>query len=194
MQKISTKDLLSLENYSQEREKIRKNLIEIKKDRKIQIGGNVTLLFENNATIKYQIQEMLRVEKIFEEDGIKEELAAYNPLIPDGNNLKATMLIEFPDAVERKEKLSYLIGIEDKVWLQIGENERIFGIADEDLESSDEEKTSAVHFLRFELSNLMIKDLKSKVTLFAGISHPNYNVRTQEIAQSISNSLSKDLD
>tara|TARA_Y100000588_G_C14121216_1_gene867374 strand:- start:56 stop:640 length:585 start_codon:yes stop_codon:yes gene_type:complete len=194
MQKISTKDLLSLENYSQEREKIRKNLIEIKKDRKIQIGGNVTLLFENNATIKYQIQEMLRVEKIFEEDGIKEELAAYNPLIPDGNNLKATMLIEFPDAVERKEKLSYLIGIEDKVWLQIGENERIFGIADEDLERSDEEKTSAVHFLRFELSNLMIKDLKSKVTLFAGISHPNYNVRTQEIAQSISNSLSKDLD
>ena len=104
------------------------------------------------------------------------------------------MLIEFPDAVERKEKLSYLIGIEDKVWLQIGENERIFGIADEDLERSDEEKTSAVHFLRFELSNLMIKDLKSKVTLFAGISHPNYNVRTQEIAQSISNSLSKDLD
>ena len=194
MQKISTKDLLILENYSQEREKIRKNLIEIKKDRKIQIGGNVTLLFENNATIKYQIQEMLRVEKIFEEDGIKEELAAYNPLIPDGNNLKATMLIEFPDAVERKEKLSYLIGIEDKVWLQIGENERIFGIADEDLERSDEEKTSAVHFLRFELSNLMIKDLKSKVTLFAGISHPNYNVRTQEIAQSISNSLSKDLD
>tara|TARA_Y100000590_G_C15569394_1_gene957965 strand:+ start:575 stop:1159 length:585 start_codon:yes stop_codon:yes gene_type:complete len=194
MQKISTKDLLSLENYSQEREKIRKNLIEIKKDRKIQIGGNVTLLFENNATIKYQIQEMLRVEKIFEEDGIKEELAAYNPLIPDGNNLKATMLIEFPDAEERKEKLSYLIGIEDKVWLQIGENERIFGIADEDLERSDEEKTSAVHFLRFELSNLMIKDLKSKVTLFAGISHPNYNVRTQEIAQSISNSLSKDLD
>ena len=194
MQKISTKDLLSLENYSQEREKIRKNLIEIKKDRKIQIGGNVTLLFENNATIKYQIQEMLRVEKIFEEDGIKEELAAYNPLIPDGNNLKATMLIEFPDAVERKEKLSYLIGIEDKVWLQIGENERIFGIADEDLERSDEEKTSAVHFLRFELSNLMIKDLKSKVTLFAGIGHPNYNVRTQEIAQSISNSLSKDLD
>ena len=194
MQKISTKDLLNLENYSQEREKIRKNLIEIKKDRKIQIGGNVTLLFENNATIKYQIQEMLRVEKIFEEDGIKEELAAYNPLIPDGNNLKATMLIEFPDAVERKEKLSYLIGIEDKVWLQIGENERIFGIADEDLVRSDEEKTSAVHFLRFELSNLMIKDLKSKVTLFAGISHPNYNVRTQEIAQSISNSLSKDLD
>ena len=185
MQKISTKDLLSLENYSQEREKIRKNLIEIKKDRKIQIGGNVTLLFENNATIKYQIQEMLRVEKIFEEDGIKEELAAYNPLIPDGNNLKATMLIEFPDAVERKEKLSYLIGIEDKVWLQIGENERIFGIADEDLERSDEEKTSAVHFLRFELSNLMIKDLKSKVTLFAGISHPNYNVRTQEIPISI---------
>ena len=194
MQKISTKDLLSHENYSQEREKIRKNLIEIKKDRKIQIGGNVTLLFENNATIKYQIQEMLRVEKIFEEDGIKEELAAYNPLIPDGNNLKATMLIEFPDAEERKEKLSYLIGIEDKVWLQIGEIERIFGIADEDLERSDEEKTSAVHFLRFELSNLMIKDLKSKVTLFAGISHPNYNVRTQEIAQSISNSLSKDLD
>ena len=194
MQKLSTKDLLSLEVYSQKREKIRKERIEIKKDRKIQIGENVILLFENKETIKYQIQEMLRVEKIFEEDGIQEELASYNPLIPDGCNLKATMLIEFPNAEERREKLTHLIGVEDKVWLQIGENERIFGIADEDLERSDEEKTSAVDFLIFELSNLMIKYLKSKVTLFAGISHPNYNVRTQEIAQSISNSLSKDLD
>ena len=194
MQKLSTKDLLSLEVYSQKREKIRKELIEIKKDRKIQIGENVILLFENKETIKYQIQEMLRVEKIFEEDGIQEELASYNPLIPDGCNLKATMLIEFPNGEERREKLTHLIGVEDKVWLQIGENERIFGIADEDLERSDEEKTSAVHFLRFELSNLMVKDLKSQVTLFAGISHPNYNVRTQEISQSISSSLSVDLD
>ena len=194
MQKISTKDLLSLEDYSQEREKIRKELIEVKKFRKIQIGGNVTLLFENKETIRYQIQEMLRVEKIFEKDGIQEELEAYNPLIPDGCNLKATMLIEFPDAGERRDKLVNLIGIEHKVWLQVGENERIFAIADEDLERSDEEKTSAVHFLRFELSKLMAKDLKANVTLFAGISHPNYNVRTQEISQSTSNSLSKDLD
>ena len=193
MNKLKKSDLSSLEEYNSNREQFREQVLTLKKDRKVQIGSNVTLLFENLDTIKYQIQEMLRIEKIFEQNGIEKELATYNPLIPDGSNLKATMLIEFPDEVIRKEKLGQLTGIEHKVWLQVGENVRIFAIADEDLEKTTEEKTSAVHFLRFELSNLMIKDLQSGATLFAGIDHTNYNVRTQEIQKATSDSLNQDL-
>jgi len=193
MNKLQQDDLLNLEEYSLKRDDLRENILAIKKNRKVQIGSNVTLLFENLQTVRYQVQEMLRIEKIFEQDGIEEELATYNPLIPDGSNLKATMMIEFPDEIVRKERLTQLVGIEDKVWLQIGENDRTFAEADEDLERTTEEKTSAVHFLRFELSSLMIKDLQSSVTLFAGIDHPNYNIRTQEIPSSISASLAEDL-
>ena len=193
MNKLKKSDLSSLEEYNSNREQFRDQVLTLKKDRKVQIGSNVTLLFENSDTIKYQVQEMLRIEKIFEQNGIEKELATYNPLIPDGSNLKATMLIEFPDEVIRKEKLGQLTGIEHKVWLQVGENVRIFAIADEDLEKTTEEKTSAVHFLRFELSNLMIKDLQSGATLFAGIDHTNYNVRTQEIQKATSDSLNQDL-
>ena len=193
MNKLKKSDLLSLEEYNSNREQFREQVLTLKKDRKVQIGSNVTLLFENSDTIKYQVQEMLRIEKIFEQNGIEKELATYNPLIPDGSNLKATMLIEFPDEVIRKEKLGQLTGIEHKVWLQVGENDRIFAIADEDLERRTEEKTSAVHFLRFELSNLMVKDLQSGATLFAGIDHTNYNVRTQEIQKATSDSLNQDL-
>ena len=181
MNKLEKSDLLSLEEYNSTRDVLRKKVLTIKKNRKIQIGNNVTLLFENTDTIRYQIQEMLRIEKIFEADGIEEELATYNPLIPDGTNLKATMMIEFPDETIRKERLAQLVAIEKRVWLQVGENERTFAEADEDLERSTEEKTSAVHFLRFELTDLMVKDLKSGITLFAGFEHPNYNIRTQEI-------------
>ena len=187
MNKLTKSDLLSLEEYSLNRDRLREEVLVLKKDRKIQIGINVTLLFENLKTIKYQIQEMLRIEKIFEPNGIQEELDAYNPLIPDGSNLKATMFIEFQKESVRKEKLESLVGIEDKVWLQVGENDRIFAIADEDLERSSHDKTSAVHFLRFELSNLMIKDLQSGSTLFAGIDHPEYNVRTPEIERKTKN-------
>ena len=193
MNKLKKSDLSSLEEYNSNREQFREQVLTLKKDRKVQIGSNVTLLFENSDTIKYQVQEMLRIEKIFEQNGIEKELATYNPLIPDGSNLKATMLIEFPDEVIRKEKLGQLTGIEHKVWLQVGENVRIFAIADEDLEKGTEEKTSAFHFLRFELSNLMVKDLQSGATLFAGIDHTNYNVRTQEIQKATSDSLNQDL-
>ena len=194
MNKLTKSDLLSLEEYSLNRDRLREEVLVLKKDRKIQIGINVTLLFENLKTIKYQIQEMLRIEKIFEPNGIQEELDAYNPLIPDGSNLKATMFIEFQKESVRKEKLESLVGIEDKVWLQVGENDRIFAIADEDLERSSHDKTSAVHFLRFELSNLMIKDLQSGSTLFAGIDHSEYNVRTAEIERKTSDSLLEDLN
>ena len=193
MNKLKKSDLSSLEEYNSNREQFRDQVLTLKKDRKVQIGSNVTLLFENSDTIKYQVQEMLRIEEIFEQNGIEKELATYNPLIPDGSNLKATMLIEFPDEVIRKEKLGQLTGIEHKVWLQVGENVRIFAIADEDLEKGTGVKTSAVHFLRFELSNLMIKDFQSGATLFAGIDHTNYNVRTQEIQKATSDSLNQDL-
>ena len=194
MNKLTKSDLLSLEEYSLNRDRLREEVLVLKKDRKIQIGINVTLLFENLKTIKYQIQEMLRIEKIFEPNGIQEELDAYNPLIPDGSNLKATMFIEFQKESVRKEKLKSLVGIEDKVWLQVGENDRIFAIADEDLERSTHDKTSAVHFLRFELSNLMVKDLQSGSTLFAGIDHPEYNIRTPEIERKTSDSLLEDFN
>ena len=193
MNKLEKSDLLSLEEYNSTRDVLRKKVLAIKKNRKIQIGNNVTLLFENTDTIRYQIQEMLRIEKIFEAEGIEEELATYNPLIPDGTNLKATMMIEFPDETIRKERLAQLVAIERRVWLQVGENERTFAEADEDLERSTEEKTSAVHFLRFELTDLMVKDLKSGITLFAGIEHPNYNIRTQEIPIVTSSALAEDL-
>lgn len=146
MTKLNKTDLLSLEEYSERREELRAEVIQLKKDRLIQIGENISLLFESIETIKYQIQEMLRIEKIFDSEGIEEELGAYNPLIPDGANLKATMLIEYPDKEVRAEKLKDLHLVENKVWLQIGENERVYAVADEDLERSNEEKTSAVHF------------------------------------------------
>ena len=194
MKKLDQSDLLTLEDYNNNREDLVEEVLEIKKNRRIPIGSNVSLLFENSATIKYQIQETLTVKKVIEPDRIEEELSVYNTLIPDGSNLKATMVIEIPDQKVSLEKLSQLIGIEDKVWLQIGENDRVFAIADEGFSGVNEEKTPAVHFLRFELSKLMIKELKSGITLFAGISHPNYNVRTQEVAQTTSSSLSDDLD
>ena len=194
MNKLEQSDFLTLEEYNCNREGLVKAVLEIKKNRRIPIGSNVTLLFENSATIKYQIQETLTVKKVIEPDRIDEELSVYNKLIPDGSNLKATMVIEFPNQKVSLERLSQLNGIEDKVWLQIGENDRVFAIADEVLDRANEEKISGVHFLRFELSKLMIKELKSGITLFAGISHPNYNVRTQEVAQTISSSLSNDLD
>ena len=168
-------------------------LITIKKDRKIQIGNNVTVFFENSDTIKYQVQEVLQVKNKFEQNRIEEELATYNPLIPDGSNLKATMLIEFPSEIIKKNKLSQLNNIENNVWLQVGENDRIFAVAYENSEKTAKENTSSLHFLRFEFSNLMIKDLQSGATLFAGIDHPNYNVRTQEIPGTTSDSLAQDL-
>jgi len=150
------------------------------------------LLFENQKTIQYQIQEILRIEKIFEAQDVEEELKSYNPLIPNGTNLKATMLIEFPEENIRRKGLKEIHRVEEKVWMQVGSNERIFAIADEDMERSNEEKTSAVHFLRFEFSKKMIENIKQGSSLYAGINHPSYNIRTKEIQKSTALSLAKD--
>lgn len=192
MTNLNKNDLLSLEEYSEKRELLRAEVINLKRNRLIQIGENISLLFESVETIKYQIQEMLRIEKIFEAEGIEEELSAYNPLIPDGKNLKATMLIEYPDKEIRSEKLKDLHLIENKVWLQIGENERVIAVADEDMERSNEEKTSAVHFLRFEFDENMIEDFKNHKMLYAGTDHPKYNIKTKEIAIATIESLAAD--
>ena len=192
MTNLNKNDLLSLEEYSEKRELLRAEVINLKRNRLIQIGENISLLFESVETIKYQIQEMLRIEKIFEAEGIEEELSAYNPLIPDGKNLKATMLIEYPDKEIRSEKLKDLHLIENKVWLQIGENERVIAVADEDMERSNEEKTSAVHFLRFEFDENMIEDFKNRKMLYAGTDHPKYNIKTKEIAIATIESLADD--
>jgi hypothetical protein len=171
---LNKEDLFSLEQYSKVRGQFRADVIEHKKNRKVHLGEHITMLFEDKKTIQYQIQEMLRVEKIFEEDGILDELSAYVPLIPDGSNWKATLLIEYSDEIERKAALGKLIGVEDKVWVQIEGFEKVFPIADEDLERENSEKTSSVHFLRFELTADMKHSLKEGSKLMMGVDHDNY--------------------
>ena len=174
MARIERENLLTLEAYARERKDFRSRVIEHKKHRTVQLGDSVTLIFEDELTIRYQVQEMLRVERIFEEEGIRDELDTYNPLIPDGRNFKATMMLEFPKPDERQRRLAKLIGIEDKVWMQVEDCERVWAIADEDLERENEQKTSAVHFLRFELTDAMAQALKRGLGLSIGIDHPEY--------------------
>jgi hypothetical protein len=174
MPQIAPRSLLSLEAYARERNSYRSRVIAHKKLRTVHAGDHVTLVFEDEQTIRYQVQEMLRIERIFEEDGIRGELEAYNPLIPDGGNWKATMLIEYPEADERRRRLSELKGIEDRTWVQVEGCERVWAIADEDLERENADKTSAVHFLRFELDENMRRALKQGAGLSAGVDHPNY--------------------
>ena len=192
MKKLNKSDLFSLEEYSINRDSFRKKVLEEKQYRKVYIGEHVVLLFENKNTIQYQIQEMLRIEKIFDAEGIQEELDAYNPLIPDGSNLKAVMLIEYPDVEERKEKLKILKGIEKKIWIKVGSHNKVFAIADEDLEREDETKTSAVHYLRYEFSASMINDWKNDSSIVMGIDHENYQSPETIISSDISSSLSGD--
>ena len=192
MEKLNKSDLFSLEEYSINRDSFRKKVLEEKQHRKVYIGEHVVLLFENKNTIQYQIQEMLRIEKIFDAEGIQEELDAYNPLIPDGSNLKAVMLIEYPDVEERKEKLKILKGIEKKIWIKVGSHNKVFAIADEDLEREDETKTSAVHYLRYEFSASMINDWKNDSSIVMGIDHENYESSETIISSNISSSLSGD--
>ncbi|MDY6945538.1 MAG: DUF3501 family protein [Pseudomonadota bacterium] len=172
---LSRADLMSLEQYSTARKQFRSRVLEHKRNRMVPIGPNVTWAFEDRLTIQYQVQEMLRVERIFESAGIEDELNAYNPLIPDGSNWKATFLIEFPDALERKQRLAAMKGIEDRCWVQVEGLERAFAVADEDLERENEEKTSSVHFLRFELDAQMVAQVKAGAPVKAGIDHPSYN-------------------
>ena len=192
MEKLNKSDLFSLEEYSINRDSFRKKVLEEKQHRKVYIGEHVVLLFENKNTIQYQIQEMLRIEKIFDAEGIQEELDAYNPLIPDGSNLKAVMLIEYPNVEERKEKLKILKGIERKIWIKVGLHNKVFAIADEDLEREDETKTSAVHYLRYEFSASMINDWKNDSSIVMGIDHENYKSSETIISSDISSSLSGD--
>jgi hypothetical protein len=172
--KLTAADLLSLERYSRERPEFRARVIAHKKNRQVSVGPNTMWLFEDRLTVQYQVQEMLRTERIFEAEGIDEELEAYNPLIPDGRNWKVTLLIEFPDPEVRKVQLERLRGIEDRCWVQVQGFERLLAIADEDLERENEVKTSAVHFLRFDLADRMVGALKAGAGLGAGIDHPNY--------------------
>jgi hypothetical protein len=193
---IVPESLMTLEAYARERGAFRSRVLEHKKDRTVHLGEHVTLLFEDELTIRYQVQEMLRIERIFEADGIRGELEAYNPLIPDGANWKATMLIEYPDPGERKRMLARLKGLERAVWVQVegpeGKMSRVPAIADEDLERENEEKTSSVHFLRFELDAAMRRALKAGAGLALGVEHPAYRAQVAA-APAVRDSLARDL-
>jgi hypothetical protein len=174
MQKLTRDDLYSLEDYAQVRGDFRAKVMAHKKNRQVPIGAHATLYFEDRLTMQYQVQEMLRVERIFEREGIEEELGAYNPLIPDGSNWKATFMIEYGNEDERRDALARLIGVEQKVWVQVGDRARVWAIADEDLERTAADKTSSVHFLRFELTPEMVAAAKAGAAVAMGIDHPEY--------------------
>ena len=194
MKKLTRENLFSLEKYSEIRNDFRLKIIAHKKNRHLAIGPNTTLYFEDSLIMHYQIQEMLRAEKIFESSAIDDELVVYNALIPDGNNWKATFMIEFADEEERRAALKKMLGIENNLWLKIEGFNKIHPISDEDLERSDDKKTSAVHFLRFQLDQEMIDGLKGGCQLSAGINHPEYKYTVNPIPQNISESLISDLD
>ncbi len=194
MQHITHADLLPLEQYARQRGRWRERVIAHKKPRSLQVGPNTTWCFEDRLTIHYQIQEMLRAEKTFEAHGIEDELAAYNPLIPDGANWKVTLLIEYTESAEREQALARLQGIEDRCWVRVAGQAQVFAIADEDLERENDAKTSAVHFLRFELSPAMIGALKSGAGLALGIDHPCYGHLIDPVAELSARALVADFD
>jgi hypothetical protein len=193
VKKLTRKDLMSLEQYAADRVRLRNEVIAHKQVRNVQLGPNMTWCFEDYTTIRYQILEMLRAERIFESDGIQGELDAYNPLIPDGSNWKVTLLLEYPDPNERRVALEELIGVEDRCWIRVSEMERVFAIADEDMERANDEKTSAVHFLRFELSPSMVEAMKIGASLSIGVDHDNYRHLLGPVPSQIRDSLSLDL-
>ena len=189
---ISASSLLTLEAYAKQRNEIRSRVLAHKKNRTVHLGANLTLIFEDETTVRYQIQEMLRIERTFDEKGIQDELDAYNPLIPNGTNLKATMMLEYENAVERARELSRLIGIERRVYLQVEGCEPCFGIADEDLVRENEEKTSSVHFLRFELAPQAISGFRAGRRVSIGVDHPRYRARVDAIEPGTQESLGRD--
>lgn len=193
MAQLSRDSLWTLEHYSRIRNQFRQEVIAHKKTRQVALGDHITLFFEDEKTIRYQIQEMLRIEKTFEEAGIQDELDAYNPLIPDGRNFKCTMMIEYPDPEIRKVELARLKGVEDRVWIQVEGRDKVYAIADEDLERENDEKTSSVHFMRFELDEDMASALKYGVGLAMGVDHPNYSVVVDPVSSETRASLVKDL-
>jgi len=194
MNKLTRDELYSLEKYAEARPQFRARVMAHKTNRRLPIGAHATLYFEDRLTIQYQVQEMLRAERIFEAEGIEEELAAYNPLIPDGSNWKATFMLEYDDEAERRKALAGLIGVEVRVWLQVAGFERVTPVADEDLERSDEDKTSSVHFLRFELSAGMVRALKGGAGLSAGIDHDHYRQVVDPVPENVRRALVQDLD
>jgi Protein of unknown function (DUF3501) len=190
---ITRESLLTLEAYAKVRKDFRAEVIAHKRLRTVHLGQHLTLLFEDELTIRYQIQEILRVEKTFEETAIQEELDAYNPLVPDGHNWKATLLIEYEDVEERKQALSSLRGVEDRVWIQVGASPRVYAIADEDLERENDVKTSAVHFVRFDLTRPMIDDLANGAALGIGVDHPHYSFVSTAVPEATRRALLSDL-
>ena len=193
MKKLTNKDLLSLEEYDSNREIIKTEVIESKKHRSLNIGNNIVLLFESFETIKYQVQEMLRIEKIFKKEEIEEEIGAYQALIPDGNNFKATMLIMYPDVEERRKMLEKLNGIENKIWLRINQSSKIYAMSDEDLDRANDEKTSAVHFLRFQLNSEEVDLFKNSDNIQFGVDHDEYSTSIKVTGDTYK-SLLEDLD
>ena len=194
MKKLARADLLTLEQYATERARLRGEVIAHKQLRNVQVGPNMTWCFEDYTTIRYQVLEMLRAERIFEQDGIQGELDAYNPLIPDGSNWKVTLLLEFPDPEVRRTALEKLIGVEDRCWIRVSEMARVFAVADEDMERENADKTSAVHFLRFELSPSMVEALRSGASLSIGVDHEEYRHALSPLPGPVRDTLSRDLD
>jgi hypothetical protein len=194
MQKLAAMDLMSLEHYARERAPFRARMIEYRRRRRLQLGGHCSWSFEDRETVRYQLQEMLRAERIFEPDGISDELATYNPLIPDGGNLKATLLLEYEDPRERAQQLQALIGIERHCWMRVAGFASVYAIADEDLERTTATKTAAVHFLRFEFKAPMLAALRHAAALAAGVDHPAYSFSVDPLGAELRAALQVDLD
>lgn len=192
MPHLTRADLMSLETYARERAAFRAKVIAHKKDRRVALGPNANLYFEDRLTMQYQVQEMLRIERIFEPEAIEEELAAYNPLIPDGDNWKATFMVEYGDAKERKVQLSKLIGVEDRVYVRVEGHDKAYAVADEDMPRENEDKTSSVHFMRFQLDAAMVKSAKAGAALFVGVDHEHLN-REDRVTENIRVGLMADL-
>jgi len=194
MARVTRESLMTLEAYAKARPEFRRKVLEHKRNRKVALGPHITLLFEDELTVRYQIQEMLRIEKIFEEEGIEHELEAYNPLIPDGRNFKVTMLIEYEDVEVRRRELARLRNVEDRLWVQVEGAPRVYAIADEDLDREDEEKTSAVHFVRFELTDAMAAALRGGAALSVGVDHENYRAEASPLPAAVRDALVAGLD
>ncbi len=190
---LSRSDLMSLEDYSTVRTEFRRKVLDHKQQRRVKLGEHILLIFEDELSIRYQVQEMLRIEKIFEANAIQEELDAYNPLIPDGNNWKCSLLIQYEDEDERKVRLTELVGIENRIWMKVGETGKTFAIADEDMERSNETKTSAVHFMRYPLSEEQINAAKNGGSITIGIDHPGYSCAEVLVNEVVHQSLVADL-
>jgi len=193
MNKLSPESLMTLEAYAKARKEFRARVLAHKKNRTVHLGEHVTLIFEDELTVRYQVQEMLRIEKIFEEQGIRDEIDAYNPLIPDGRNLKATMMVEYEDVEERRTALAKLRDIEDRTWIKVEGCNPVYAIADEDLDRETDEKTSSVHFLRFELTDEMAEALKYGVALSIGVDHPHYQATLDPAPDAVRAALVRDL-